>query len=554
MGDDTRGFLATIRSLGRRGVEVHVAPFDFRSPALASRYIAAIHDVPPWMDDGAAWLEAMRALLAEHQFDLVIPCDERNLLPMQRVRQDFAPLARFAIPNDEAIAALFDKHDTRLLAQRVGVAVALGRLARPDDDPAAILAELGTPVVVKPRRSYTIDGLAKRGRVHVVDDREMLRSLLDDAEPDSLILESCFEGDGLGVSVLAHEGRLLQAFEHHRVHERSGSSFYRVSAAPNPDLVEACAAIAAGVRFTGIAMFEFKRSGSGGWILLEVNARPWGSLPLPVALGVDFPYRWYRLLVHGEETPPVPYRVGVYGRNLIPDLVACLADAQSQGKSRLGRAVALGRRLLGLHRAAINLERQDVLVTDDRAPARAQLGALWSAGLGRALRAAPGSAERARKQARARVLAAAKQSPIRVLVVCQGNICRSPYAASLLRPAATDGRIVVSSGAMIPRNGRPVPDLFQRQAASEGVDLSGHRSAWLDRDAANAASLIVAFDRVNLASISDRYPVTRNRIILLGDLIGIGEIHDPVDGDGDVAEASYRDIRRGVEALLRLLG
>ena len=51
--------------------------------------------------------------------------------------------------------------------------------------------------------------------------------------------------------------------------------------------------------YTGVAMFEFKRNDSGGWILLEVNARPWGSMPLPLSLGVDFPYRWYRLLTAG---------------------------------------------------------------------------------------------------------------------------------------------------------------------------------------------------------------------------------------------------------------
>ena len=34
MGDATRGFLATVRSLGRKGIEVHAAPFDFRAPAL----------------------------------------------------------------------------------------------------------------------------------------------------------------------------------------------------------------------------------------------------------------------------------------------------------------------------------------------------------------------------------------------------------------------------------------------------------------------------------------------------------------------------------------
>ena len=338
MGDDTRGFLATVRSLGRQGIAVHAAPFDFQAPALTSRYIAAIHDVPPWMGDGSAWLDAMRALLAAEKFDLVIPCDERNLLPLHQNRAVFEGMARLAIPNPRGIDVLFDKHETRLLAAAVGVPIARGRLARSDDDAHAILAELGSPVVIKPRRSYTIDGLAKRGRVHVTADTHLIAELLAEAEADSLILESCFEGPGLGLSILAHEGKLLQAFEHRRVHERSGSSFYRVSAAPTPDLVEACAAITAGIGYTGVAMFEFKRSPRGDWIMLEVNARPWGSLPLPVALGVDFPYRWYRLLVEDAETPPVPYKAGIFGRNLVPDLMSALVEAETHANHvRRGR-------------------------------------------------------------------------------------------------------------------------------------------------------------------------------------------------------------------------
>ena len=130
MGDDTRGFLATVRSLGRKRIEVHAAPADFRSPALASRYIKAVHDLPPWLGDGPEWLAAMRALLQQERFDVVIPCDERNLLPLQRHREELSRLTQLAIPDDPAIDVLFDKHDTRELAARVGVNVAPGRLAR----------------------------------------------------------------------------------------------------------------------------------------------------------------------------------------------------------------------------------------------------------------------------------------------------------------------------------------------------------------------------------------------------------------------------------------
>ena len=552
MGDDTRGFLATVRSLGRQGIEVHAAPFDFRAPALTSRYITAIHDVPPWMGNGEAWIDAMHKLLTTHSFDLVIPCDERNLLPLHHRLADFKGLARFAIPNSRAIDVLFDKHETRELAAAVGVPIATGRLARPGETASDILAELGTPIVVKPRRSYTIEGLAKRGRVHVTRDETHLTQLLQEAEADSLLLEACFEGEGLGLSVLAHEGRLLQAFEHRRVHERSGSSFYRVSAAPTPDLVQACASIAAAIAFTGVAMFEFKRNASGAWIMLEVNARPWGSLPLPVALGVDFPYRWYRLVVDGMETPPVPYQVGIFGRNLIPDLMAALADAELH-ETPLRKAGALAQRIAGARRLLINAERQDVFVRDDPAPARAELAAIFRGSVARVRRLAPGKqrAHSARAQAIVADVAAKLDKP-HILFACQGNICRSPYAAAVLRAIAGNAVTVTSAG-MMPRPGRTVPDLFRAQATQAGIDLTEHRSTWLDRESATAASLIVLFDRVNQTAFADRYPHCAVPTILLGDLISVGEIQDPVDGDASIAAASYAQIRHGVEQLAVLL-
>jgi len=552
MGDDTRGFLATVRSLGRAGIEVHAAPTDFRSPALASRYLAAVHDIPPWMGDGAEWHGTMRALLQEQRFDLVVPCDERNLLPLQRHRDNLGALARLAIPHDRAIEILFDKHATRELARAQGVNVAYGRLAQPGDCAETLLEEFGAPIVVKQRHSYSLTTLGIRGRVHVLADPAKLDAALANAEPDSLVLERYFEGNGLGVSILAHEGRLLQAFEHHRVHERSGSSFFRVSAPLDPALVAACAAVAEGVRYTGVAMFEFKRNAAGDWILLEVNARPWGSLPLPVALGVDFPYRWYRLLVDGEETPPVAYRPGVYGRNLIPDIVNSIAEAQSRGlrPSRIGLFVA--HRLLHMRRVLTGGEVQDVMVRDDLAPAIVELRRGLGSIVRRAGRQLPGARVRTRRAAEAKVLAARRSGkPLRIMVVCQGNICRSPFAEAILRQRLP-GAVLASAG-MMPRPGRETPLLGRVAAAGLGIDLCTHRSAWLRRDDAEAASLIVVFDELNLASVADRYPDLRTPVLKLGDLTGVGDIADPVDGDSAAFDDAYAKIARAGARLARLL-
>jgi protein-tyrosine-phosphatase/predicted ATP-grasp superfamily ATP-dependent carboligase len=555
LGDDTRAFLATVRSLGRRGIKVHAAPANFRSPALASRYIAAIHELPPWMGDGVEWLSRMQTILRRTPFDLVIPCDETTLLPLQHHREQLASLARLAIPDDRAITILFDKHETRELAQRASVPTASGRLLERGDTSETVIAELGLPVVVKPRWSYSLHRLASRGKVQVAYDRTRLEQLLNGSAPNETVVEQFFPGQGVGISLLASRGRVLQAFEHHRVREIAGASFYRVSAPLTLEMMSACEAIVAAVPYTGLAMFEFKRNAQGKWVLLEINARPWGSMPLPLALGIDFPYRWYRLLTANEETPSVSYRIGVYGRNLFPDLMASKAEAELRQLGPAAMAKLFMQRGAELLRPLAGREVHDVLVRDDPGPALSELRPISSAARERVSRLLPGAVARRRRRARqqlARVLARPQKKAL-VLFVCQGNICRSPFAEALLRVYLGKGPIITRSAGLMPRPGRSTPDLGLRAAAAHSVDLSAHRSVWLTSELAEAASLLIVFDEINRKTILDRYPRLQTPVVSLGELLGLRNIVDPIDGDLAQFERVYGQIAEAIGVLARLL-
>ena len=552
-GEDTRSFLATVRSLGRQGVEVHAAPTNLRAPALASRYVARIHALPPWMEDGAAWLEAVEALLRAERFDLVIPCNETALLPLQHHRVRLGALARLAIPDDRAIAVLFDKQATRELAQRLGIAVPEGRLPHPGESAGEVLAALGLPVVVKPRQSYVLERLERRGKVQVVRDGAEFARLQPTLRAEDHVLERFFPGQGLGVSLLASRGRVLQAFEHHRVREDSSGSYYRVSAALTPALLAACTDLVRELDYTGVGMFEFRRNAeTGAWVLLEVNARPWGSMPLPLGLGVNFVWRWYRLLTAGEEIPTVDYRTGVFGRNLLPDLRVGLSEAHAHGT---GRLLFLMRWLAELGRVATGREIHDVLVRDDPRPALVELGAELGEVARRGAAKLPGWAVVARRRARARLAAARHRSATGELVfVCLGNICRSPFAAAALA-AQWQGRppLRIGSAGMLPRPGRPTPPVGVAAAAAFGIDLGGHRSAWLDRARAETAAALVVFDDTTERAVLDRYPDLAERVIKLGDLRDGKEIADPVDGDAAVFAATYAAISAATAELGRWL-
>jgi protein-tyrosine-phosphatase/predicted ATP-grasp superfamily ATP-dependent carboligase len=546
LGDDTRSFLATVRSLGRAGIIVHAAPGNFRAPALSSRYISAIHRLPAWTGDGTAWLDALEALLRTENYDAIFPCNETSLLPLRHHRARFAPLARLAMPHDEAIDVLFDKHATRTLAQRLRIPVAPGRLLRPSEDAADILHEFGAPVVLKPRQSYRLGALHQRGKVRIAHTEQELAALLLQLPPDLTVLEAFYPGQGVGLSVLAHEGAVLQTFQHQRVHETDGVSFYRASAAPDPALAAAAMAVAAALRLTGIAMFEFKRAADGRWTLLEVNARPWGSLPLPTALGVDFIARWHKLLVTGTVTPMVPYRAGIHARNLFPDIRATLADAKRR-PSAAGRLSHLAARFWDLRRLLSGREVQDVLVADDPRPAWAELRYALADSRPRVAGRLPLHARLAASRAR-HAVQSAWQSGGAILFICQGNICRSPLAEAALRRHLGAADRIRSAG-MLPLPGRPAPALAVQAAARLGLDLGPHRSQLLTATMAAGAALLVVFDSTNRRSVLDQFPDAAPKLVRLGDLVGAGDIADPVDGDATVFDATYGVIERAVAAI-----
>lgn len=379
IGDDMRIFLAVVRSLGRAGKEVHVAPFNWRSPALASRFIAKVHRLPRYGDDPAGWLAALQGLLDGYAFDLVIPCCDRAIVPLDAHRDELAAW-RVAIPDAGIMDLLFDKEETRRLCAELGVPVAAGaRLAR-GDSAAALAARYGLPLVVKPRRSYARERLDTWGRVWIVDSEAELAALLPQIdEPAAYLVEACFDGDGVGVSVLADNGEVLHAFQHRRLRQgRGGCSSYRVSEPVAADLFQACEKVCRATGLTGVCMFEFRHSPrDGSWILIETNARFWGSMALPLALGVDFPLFLHDLLVHGRRHAPVRYAAGIRSRNLVLDgynLIAGLRDIRADGAAAW--AADLGDFMLQPARWLTGRERSDSFVADDLGPALSECAGL----------------------------------------------------------------------------------------------------------------------------------------------------------------------------------
>ncbi len=132
------------------------------------------------------------------------------------------------------------------------------------------------------------------------------------------------------------------------------------------------------------------------------------------------------------------------------------------------------------------------------------------------------------------------------LIVCFGNINRSPYAAALARQRGIAG---TRSAGLYPVADRPSPPLTVEVARTMGVDLEGHRSVIVDRSLVRDAPAIFVFDLENVVRLGVRVPAAIAKTHLLGPLAHRGPsiVPDPHGRDRAFLEGVLEQIRSAID-------
>ena len=324
----TTSALAVVRSLGSRGLAVSVAGEEGRCNLAAySRYarrsiLCAQAERQPlvFADQLARELES--------GYDLLIPTSDTTVTLLRHDRERFERLVRIALPSNDSLDAALDKQVTATVAAEHGVSI-------PRTVSYATLRELegaapglSYPCVVKPRfsRQWNGAGPLTRGTVRYASSPAALIDIYRTAsqEPGSLLVQEFVPGTGTGVFVLADRGRPLAVFVHRRLREADptgGRASLAESIAPDDRVVAPALRLISALGWHGVAMAEFKDPGNERPpVLMEINGRFWGSLPLAIAAGLDFPAMLVDLLLERPVVAPPAYQVGVRCRHLRGDL------------------------------------------------------------------------------------------------------------------------------------------------------------------------------------------------------------------------------------------
>jgi protein-tyrosine phosphatase len=114
-----------------------------------------------------------------------------------------------------------------------------------------------------------------------------------------------------------------------------------------------------------------------------------------------------------------------------------------------------------------------------------------------------------------------------ILVVCRGNICRSPVAAAMLAGCLPSHK--VSSAGLTACVGEGVDPLARQLAEADGLDVSQHIARQLETALIDQANLVLVMSSEQRRMIANQWPEALGKTLRLGHWLANGQGMDIPD-------------------------
>lgn len=124
-----------------------------------------------------------------------------------------------------------------------------------------------------------------------------------------------------------------------------------------------------------------------------------------------------------------------------------------------------------------------------------------------------------------------------ILVVCVGNICRSPTGERLLKKILPEKTI--ASAGFAACCGKPADQTASEVAMGHGLSLDGHIARPMTSSLCRDADLILVMEKKHIRHLLWIHPTARGKTMLFGHWLNQQEIVDPYRKDREVFEQVY---------------
>jgi hypothetical protein len=327
-----------LKSLADDGFEVNCGHHTPDAPGLFSNRVGDRSGNLVYPDpkaDERGFVDAVLDHIGRVKFDIVLPVNAAEMMALARHKDRVSGFALFPFENYYKLLLLHDKkyffelmaaqsdqdilprswsigNQTPPIGDVIGKA-GIGQTAfQPMDDYLTVEHFLNAhpgiiyPLMVKTRRATSAVGIYR------VRDETELRTACRILGDVDIIVQEILTGRGVGISFVRwDQPSLTYHFGHKRVREYPISGGASTSREPwacdDHPLTAATSHLLDRLDWHGVVMFELKEIDGGGtrtYKFLEANPRFWGSVPLAIVNGVNFPALLCRAAL-GMNHPPV---------------------------------------------------------------------------------------------------------------------------------------------------------------------------------------------------------------------------------------------------------
>ena len=341
--------LATVRSLGRQGVEVYCgeeAPF---APCFFSKYCRGHFRYPSPSDQPDAFVEFM----VEKVKELAPPGDEPYvLMPIHKEtfvlaehRERFEPHIRLPVTTIENIRLTDDKGRLATFAEQHGVRIPRTWQFKNLDELYRQAPDLPLPLFIKVRNAAAGVGLKKvESREELVATfREFIEGFL--LSPDEYpLVQEFVPGADYCVTTLFDQGRCVASMTYRNIRafpRGTGAGALRETV-NHPAAEQSAIKLLSALDWHGIAQVDFRIPDDGPACLIEVNPRFFGGLPQCIAANVDYPHLLYQIAIGEiiEQPPEIDYEKRT--ETPLVGLLATLEEIAHHDERKLAELRTLG--------------------------------------------------------------------------------------------------------------------------------------------------------------------------------------------------------------------
>lgn len=141
-----------------------------------------------------------------------------------------------------------------------------------------------------------------------------------------------------------------------------------------------------------------------------------------------------------------------------------------------------------------------------------------------------------------------------ILVVCKGNICRSPLAEAYLKHQVEKHglSIAIQSAGLETSFGKPAHPLAQVVGAQGGLPLSRHATQPLHKEQVEGADMILVMEWRQRSRVLKLYPQATQKVFLLRQFYdqSVREVADPYSGTLDDFQTCFAMIKQACDVLV----